>query len=255
MPRTGRGRRLQNPRRSQDPLRFRRDAAGPDAQDRGHRPRGVKSLSCRSTTSAAAAVAHGDWADARFLVSGAKPRAIDFPYEKGYVLTPPSPPTPRINGAKIFGVRPGSPFFFTIPATGQRPMTFAVENLPAGLSVDPADRPHHRHAWTSAAVRGHVPGDQRPGHGPPRFTIVCGDTLALTPEMGWNSWYFWTDRVSDKVMRDAADAMVASGMINHGYIYVNIDDCWANSPGSKTPISAVRRDAAGKVSPTGDFPT
>ena len=187
--------------------------------------------------------AHGDWANAHFLVSGVKPHAIDFPYEKGYILTPPSPPTPRINGAKIFGVRPGSPFFFTIPATGRRPMTFAVENLPAGLSVD--------------AHTGFISGTlKKPGSyamvfqaanalGTARrnFTIVCGDTLALTPEMGWNSWYFWTGRVSDKVMRDGADALVASGLINHGYIYVNIDDCWAGG-----------RDAAGKVKPNSRFP-
>ena len=36
----------------------------------------------------------------------------------------------------MFGVRPGSPFLFTIPATGQRPMEFAVEGLPDGLKVD-----------------------------------------------------------------------------------------------------------------------
>ena len=84
-----------------------------------------------------------------------------------------------------------------------------------------------------------------------KFNIVCGDTLALTPEMGWNSWYYWTGGVSDKVMRDAADAMVASGMINHGYIYVNIDDCWAK-PGSKTDAP---RDTAGKVNANRASPT
>ena len=47
-----------------------------------------------------------------------------------YILTPPAPASPRINGANVFGVRPGSPFLFTIPATGERPMTFSVENLP-----------------------------------------------------------------------------------------------------------------------------
>ena len=99
--------------------------------------RGVKSVCLLVNYVGGGACPHGDWAEARFVVSGVKPRAIDFPYEDGLVLTPPSPPSPRINGAKIFGVRPGSPFFFTIPATGQRPMTFAVENLPSGLSVNP----------------------------------------------------------------------------------------------------------------------
>ena len=199
--------------------------------------------------------AHGDWADARFLVSGAKPRTIDAPFEKGIILTPPPPATPRINGAKIFGVRPGSPFFFTIPATGQRPMDFAVENLPPGLSVDPQtgqitgtlDKPgeyalvFHASNALAAARR--------------NFTIVCGDTLNLTPEMGWNSWYYWTDRVTDKVMRDGADAMVSTGLINHGYVYVNIDDCWANRPGAKdAKFGGPIRDAAGKVNANRSFP-
>ena len=68
-----------------------------------------------------------------------------------------------------------------------------------------------------------------------KFKIVCGDTLALTPHMGWNSWYIWADHVTDKIMREAADAMVSNGMIDHGYMYVNIDDCWAVKPGSTDP--------------------
>src|SRR4030042_4044316 len=58
--------------------------------------------------------------------------------EEKVILTPKPGPEPRINGARIFGVRPGSPFLFTIPATGERPMTFAVEGLPDGLAVDAA---------------------------------------------------------------------------------------------------------------------
>jgi alpha-galactosidase len=46
------------------------------------------------------------------------------------LLTPPAPGTPRINGPDIFGVRSGSPFLYTIPATGDRPMTFSAKNLP-----------------------------------------------------------------------------------------------------------------------------
>ena len=53
-----------------------------------------------------------------------------------YILTPPAPATPRINGPDIFGVRPGSPFLYTIPATGDRPMTFSAKNLPRGLKLD-----------------------------------------------------------------------------------------------------------------------
>ena len=88
-----------------------------------------------------------------------------------------------------------------------------------------------------------------------KFKIVCGDTLALTPHMGWNSWYVWESRVTDKIMRDAADAMVASGLINHGYQYVNIDDCWAVKAGANdATLGGEPRDAQGKVNPNRRFP-
>ena len=56
--------------------------------------------------------------------------------EAAVVLTPKPSPQPRINGAKIFGVRPGHPLLFTIAATGRRPMQFAAEGLPEGLTLD-----------------------------------------------------------------------------------------------------------------------
>src|SRR4051812_721929 len=52
------------------------------------------------------------------------------------IRTPKTPATPRINGPAVFGVRPGHPFLYTIPVTGDRPITFAVDRLPAGLRVD-----------------------------------------------------------------------------------------------------------------------
>jgi alpha-galactosidase len=51
--------------------------------------------------------------------------------------------------------------------------------------------------------------------------------LALTPPMGWNSWNKFACNVNEQVVRDTADAMVASGMREAGYRYVVIDDCWA----------------------------
>ena len=54
-----------------------------------------------------------------------------------YILTPKPADTPRINGARVFGVRPGSEFLYTIAATGIRPMTFSAEGLPKGLKLDP----------------------------------------------------------------------------------------------------------------------
>ena len=52
------------------------------------------------------------------------------------ILTPKQGPEPRINGPKVFGVRPENPIVFTIPASGDRPMTFSVAKLPKGVKLD-----------------------------------------------------------------------------------------------------------------------
>lgn len=198
---------------------------------------------------------HADWADAKFEVTGPTPR-IPVPARLApYILTPKAPATPRINGARVFGVRPGSPFLFTIPATGDRPMSFAVEGLPGGLQVDPqtgqisgalAEKGEYKVTFVAANSLGTA---RRP------FKIVCGDTLALTPHMGWNSWYVWENHVTDKIMRAAADAMVTNGMINHGYMYVNIDDCWSVKPKSKDPtLGGAPRDERGMINSNKRFP-
>jgi alpha-galactosidase len=80
---------------------------------------------------------HADWGDVKLtMINNGKPRLIVPPVEEAVVLTPKPAPTPRITGAKLFGVRPGSPFQFTITATGDRPMSFAADSLPSGLQLD-----------------------------------------------------------------------------------------------------------------------
>src|SRR5512136_1683808 len=168
--------------------------------------------------------------------------------EEAVVLTPKPGPEPGIHGARIFGVRPGSPFLFTIPATGERPMKFGAEGLPASLKVDPETG----HITGRISKQGEyavtLTASNRLGTAKRGFKIVCGDTLALTPHMGWNSWYVWENHVTDKITRDAADAMVNSGMIDHGYQYVNIDDCWTVKPGTTDPtLGGAPRDGRGMV--------
>src|SRR6266852_4589139 len=63
-------------------------------------------------------------------------------------------------------------------------------------------------------------------------------SLAKTPPMGWNSWNKFGCNVSDKLIREMADAMVSSGMQAAGYQYVNIDDCWHVSRDATGPIVA-----------------
>lgn len=64
------------------------------------------------------------------------------------------------------------------------------------------------------------------------------DTLAQTPPMGWNSWNHYGCSIDEALIRRTADAMVANGMRDAGYVYVNIDDCWQGE-----------RDAQGFIQP------
>ena len=60
----------------------------------------------------------------------------------------------------------------------------------------------------------------------PSSLSQASSSVAQTPPMGWNSWNKFACNVSDKLIREMADAMVSSGMQAAGYQYVNIDDCW-----------------------------
>jgi alpha-galactosidase len=56
--------------------------------------------------------------------------------------------------------------------------------------------------------------------------VKSQSSVALTPPMGWNSWNLFEEEVSDKLIREIADAMVASGMSRAGYQYIVLDDFW-----------------------------
>jgi alpha-galactosidase len=59
------------------------------------------------------------------------------------------------------------------------------------------------------------------------FPVPQAEGLAPTPPMGWSSWNAYQCGVNADRVKASADAMVASGMKDAGYQYVNIDDCWA----------------------------
>jgi alpha-galactosidase len=172
-----------------------------------------------------------------------------------YILTPPAPAAPRINGADIFGVRRGSPFLFTIAATGDRPMKFSADNLPRGLKLDSATgritgalKKKGEFIVTLRAENSRSAADKK-------FRIVVGDQIALTPQMGWNSWNCFAGAVSEEKVKSAADAMVKSGLINHGWTYINVDDYWQNHRNSKDPtLQGPFRDAKGNIVPNSRFP-
>ena len=198
---------------------------------------------------------HADWADAKIVFHGAKPGAGPGQKEEAVILTPKAPATPRINGARITGVRPGHAFLYTIAATGERPMTFAASGLPAGLRLDAqtgiitgsvAQPGTYKAELVAKNARGAVQRELR---------IVVGDQIALTPPMGWNSWNCFAHAVSAEKVKAAAKAMVDSGLIQHGWTYVNVDDFWECHKDSKdATLQGPHRGADGHIIPNPRFP-
>jgi hypothetical protein len=133
---------------------------------------------------------------------------------------------PKIHGADIYGAKPNRPFLYKIPATGTKPMEYTVLGLPQGLTVDKNTgiisgvTPAKNNYNTQLIAKNNFGADTL------SFDIKVGEELSLTPAMGWNSWNVFGLRVTDKDIRNAADVMVSTGLIDHGWGYINIDDGW-----------------------------
>ena len=60
---------------------------------------------------------------------------------------------------------------------------------------------------------------------------------AQTPPMGFNTWNTFGANINDKMVRETADAMVDQGLLDAGYEYLVIDDCWSEH--DRDPITCL----------------
>lgn len=150
-----------------------------------------------------------------------------------YILTPPAPATPRINGAKVFGARPGSKFIYRIPCTGERPMTFSVTGLPKGLKLDSSKGLITGVAKTPGDYKVTITAKNAKGSTQRDLTIKIGDEVALTPPLGWSSWNCWGLLIDESLVMETMASMVDNDLVNYGWSYVNIDDGWQGVRGGK----------------------
>lgn len=60
--------------------------------------------------------------------------------------------------------------------------------------------------------------------------------LAPTPPMGWMSWNLMGENINESALREMADAMVQSGMVDAGYDHIFIDDGWQGGRDNRNNI-------------------
>ena len=133
---------------------------------------------------------------------------------------------PCLHPPFVYGNRPGTELVFTVAATGERPMTFEAEGLPAGLALDGAEGVVRGRVDKAGSYAVEITVRNRLGSDEKTVTFEIGDTLALTPPMGWMSWNKFGPNISEELVKETADALVASGLRDVGYCYLVIDDHW-----------------------------
>lgn len=110
---------------------------------------------------------------------------VPVPDYSAYILTPKAPATPRINGARVYGQRPGADFLFKIPASGERPMSFSAKGLPRGLKLDPATGIIRGSVKKAGTYNVTLTATNSLGSDSRNLRIEIGeDKLLMTPPMG-----------------------------------------------------------------------
>ncbi len=206
---------------------------------------------------------HADWCNAVFqMAKGARPddTLANRTTQLG-ILTPPPARAPRINTPAFLGARPGREILYRVPVVGEAPISVTLtpkqgEQLPQGLTWDADARILRGRLDTPGDYAFTVTAENAAGRAVKPFTLRVGGKIALTPPMGWNSWNAFGNRVSDRKMREQADALIATGLADHGYRYLNIDSAWSRNNGAKgrPELHGPERAADGTILPTRAFP-
>ncbi len=113
-------------------------------------------------------------------------------------LTPETPLSPSVNGARIVGATPGARVLFQVPVSGERPMKIQAAGLPSGLRMDSRGLV----TGTAPAKKGEykvkIQASNRHGKDAKEWILKVGDELCLTPPMGWSSWYSYSEAVGQE---------------------------------------------------------
>ncbi|MEG1950185.1 MAG: putative Ig domain-containing protein [Odoribacter sp.] len=134
--------------------------------------------------------------------------------------------SPRINPPYIVANYPATEFIFAVPTSGERPIKWSAEDLPDGLSLNAETGIIRGIVKQAGDYKVTITAKNNKGKKKSILNIKIGEELALTPPMGWNSWNTFGRKLSEALVIETAEAMIANGMRDLGYSYINIDDLW-----------------------------
>ena len=135
------------------------------------------------------------------------------------------PAAPRIHTSAAVSARPGSRWVYRVPATGQAPLDFSAQGLPPGLSLTASSGILSGTMPVAGSYPVVITVSNSSGSARATLTLVSGDTLSLTPAMGWNSYDSFGGSVNEQETMDAAAALKAT-LQPFGWSYVVVDYLW-----------------------------
>ena len=178
--------------------------------------------------------------------------------EQEIVAAAQSAAAPEFHNARVVGIEPNTPFLLSLAVSGEQPINFSAKHLPGGLTLDrktgiitgTLSRPGE-YAFTASAKNG-------AGTARTEIRIVCGDTLALTPPMGWNSYDAFGDSVVESEVLSNA-LWIKKNLQPYGWDTVVVDFRWYDSLADGYRVQnpeGVTIDKFGRcIPPTNRFPS
>lgn len=137
---------------------------------------------------------------------------------------------PKINGPEIYGARPGKDFIYSIPIQVSGSFRISAQGLPNGVRLNRKTALMTGNVKQTGEYRIELTVKTASGVAKKHFTLVIGDRLALTPPMGWSSWYSYGRNVTREKIERTAQLLKEKGLQQYGWSLIEIDDPWTRQP-------------------------
>ena len=132
---------------------------------------------------------------------------------------------PKINIASVFGASPCKPFLLRIPVTGARPITYGAVDLPEGLTL--TDNIITGSVATAGNYKIKLTAENALGKAEKNLTLeIAPENVLVTPLLGFTTWNAFGADVTQADVENTAEKLVALGITEYGYRYLNLDSGW-----------------------------